>query len=243
MPNIYQILQEYLKQEESEPGSREEGGARLLLLVSRLEYLQNILIIFCKYLQNIYQISQEYLKQEEGEPGSREEGGACSEQSQCNSIDINLVCTWVSERFQKMQKNWFLKKIIFIPIKKCKKQDWYQLGLQVSHEGSFKKFLKDSTFHSYYVGVCNNIDINLLCTRVYTTLSFDIAVKMTNMNIRESVDGTHSCRCRQDMAWNSKTLECQVSLIIFVILVWLVRLVGLESSNWACEACEFVSKH
>jgi len=57
----------------------------------------------------------------EGEPGSRKEGAPCSEQSQCNRIDINLVCT-------------------------------------------------------------------------------------------ESVDGTHSCSCRRDMAWNSRTLECQMFL-------------------------------
>ena len=144
------------------------------------------------------------------------------------------------------------KKLLLFPLKneKKKKQDWYQLGLQVSHEGSFKKFLKDSTFHSYYVGVCNNIDINLLCTRVYTTLSFNITVKMTKMNIRESVDGTHSCRCRRDMAWNSRTLECQVSLIIFIILPSLVgRLVGcrvkqLHHSFWRRNISEsFVWNH
>ena len=39
---------------------------------------------------------------------------------------------------------------------------------------------------------CNRIDINLVCT--------------------QSVDGTHSCRCRRDMEWNSRTLECQMFL-------------------------------
>ena len=55
---------------------------------------------------------------------------------------------------------------------------------------------------------------NILCMQVQQHWYYFVCTQVYILNVtRESVDGTHSCRCRRDMAWNSRTLECQVSPI------------------------------
>ena len=64
--------------------------------------------------------------------------------------------------------------------------------------------------------VCNRIDqfgLHVSVCTMYSTRTcklFILTITVKMIKIRESVDGTHSCSCRRDMAWNSRTLECQV---------------------------------